>query len=1310
MGKTPIYGLGYLEPNQDLSEELDLDELRFRAIDTQTYSLYQIFGNGIIEDESNNYSSWVISVIPNDVQNIRISSGKGFVSWKAAETTAYEDVALPILPTGITSATVWVYAVTNDNTPVTKDIDFLTSLVEITDINNFVSLGGVIVTFGETTTIEPFTTGRVRISIISSLSGIINSHKHIGGSNNPSPINLAKHVQGKLSGEYIENLDISTVTKGTLSAERLPQIDHKTLDNIGTLTHTQIDSLLGALSLPDSSYRLSDLSMANRLQIVLAMKKQFASDSDSTQINALFYIPGIFPSRDTDTATTFRDLSLPAYITEANIYDDPGAGYDTAVNFIEAASSDSNTAFNVFFTSKNNFTTMLNYINGKDIGELYVNSNIKIEGTTDDNADGIFKIDTPINFTILSNAAGSDFENTAYGWNYYTKKLRNTDDTYTDTQYTLFTIPATKRDWSNVTNIGLGINLADTDSACSIYMVLLVDPTDNRISDGTLVSETIEDRANATVQTLEIKRTLPRKIFTKGTDDYATDIFINVDLSEMIELPSDRVNVVGFAFYIKTDDTSTERWNGDASPTLKLIAPASELLVDNAGDDLITLQDARLNESNGNLSALFLWNEYLYAESSRYIFRLDTGSTSATLNLYSYKITVPAGTSYTISARITDSATEDDLNSLTALDITEEATLISGTYEIVPPSSYSITLPGSGTYTSSKFNIGKWLDIVIDLYADSEGLNTPEFEELSIDYTSVGGAQSRTWNTKYDNIADDQSGWVESEYQKFNILYGPNYTEGGLTKNVLTLDKKDVGNWIYLAKSSALSALQTASTTTKSTYEDGNDNSTAVNSLSTYLTPWQIFNKSSNYGFYKPKDFRILWDESAIYADTLNDRIIHFDSAGVVKKIIQGNLRLKLVERDFMVLAAHYNPDVAVIYLPFSQCVNILDASKIKIIYDGLDISANEIAYVSSVELLTPLVSLKSSTVVIKLTSKMNKLLSSATDKRVIILAGAFSTNGTATNDSESSDNTNNISGTGSSTPGTIVGPPSGYTNSGLGDGGKPGSLSVRADLNVMDILDSPSLKRFELKGNTNLSGTVEIFDSMSKKNTFSGFQSFDFKAMADGDITEIFDYNGDGITTTLIAPPKSGQTIAQTTPIELNMLTGPVYYANIFNPISVMVNKSYQYIVAQPFVNSVIAFDYDTANSVLWTLPSTLVPFNADLLGSAYELNNGNILIALPSQSSTVLGKLMVIRRTNTDDFPIVNITLQGDAVYALPSEKSGEYYVLVDDRFNSGKNSKLLRINTSGTVVKSWNNKGLLTKPTGLNVLSNGDLLIAE
>ena len=43
MGNTPIYGFGYLEPNQDLSENIDLDELRFRAIENQTYNLYQLF-------------------------------------------------------------------------------------------------------------------------------------------------------------------------------------------------------------------------------------------------------------------------------------------------------------------------------------------------------------------------------------------------------------------------------------------------------------------------------------------------------------------------------------------------------------------------------------------------------------------------------------------------------------------------------------------------------------------------------------------------------------------------------------------------------------------------------------------------------------------------------------------------------------------------------------------------------------------------------------------------------------------------------------------------------------------------------------------------------------------------------------------------------------------------------------------------------------------------------------------------------------------------------------------------------------------
>ena len=1307
MGKTPIYGLGYLEPNQDLSENLDLDELRFRAIDTQTYSLYQIFGNGIIEDETNNYASWVLSVIPNDFQNIRVSSGKGFVSWKSAETTSYTDVALPILPTGVTSVTIWIYAVANDNTSVTKSVDFISSLFQINDTDNYVSLGGVVVTFGATTTIVPFTTGRTRISLFASLANIINQHKHIGGSNNPSPINLASHVQGKLSGEYIENLDISTVTKGTLDAERLPTIDHKNLTNIGTLTHSQIDSLLGALTLPDSSYRLSDLSMANRLQIVLTLKKQFAADSDSNQINSLFYIPGIYPNRSTDTTLTLRDLNLPVYINEANVYDTVGGGYDSGVNFIEAAASDSNTAFTRTYDTKSHFQTMYDYIIGKDLG-LYADENVKINGTTADSVDGNFTIDTPLNFSILSNAAGPDFENTIYGWNYFTKKLRNNDETYTDTQYTVFTIPKAKRDWSQVTNIGFGINLADTDSACSIYMTLLVDTLDARIKDTTLVSETIEDRANSTVQTLDIKRSVFKKIFINGTDDYDTDIFVNVDLSELIELPSDRVNIVGFAFYIKTNDIAAEKWNGDATPVLKLVAPSAELIVDVNGDELTNVITARQNEENGYLSAMFLWNEYIYASHARYIFRLDTGSSSATLNLYSYKITVPSNTSYTISARITDSSLEADLNSKTALDITAEAILSGDTYEITPPSSYTITVPGAGDVTESKFNIGRYVDIIIDLYSDFQGLNTPEFQKLNIVYSSVGGSQSRVWNKDHDDFTNGQSGWLESEYQRYNIAIGATYSDGGLDKNSLLLESvSDIGNWIYIQKNAIVSANQSNVT---STYEDGQDNSNAEFNLGYYLTPWQIFNKSTVYGFYKPKDFRILWYNTSVYADSGNDRIIHFEANGNVKRIIQGNLRLKQSERDFMVLSAHYNPDIAVIYLPFSQCVNIVDTTSIKIVYDGFDVSGNETQYVSSVELLTPLVSQKSSTVLLKLTSKFNKILKAASTKKVIILSGAFTSNGQADNASETSNSTNNLGGTGSNQGNSILTPAS-QAGSGDSKGDGSGGFVVQSINSQNKLLTSPSLKYFDVQNRILFNGSLELSGSYNlNAKTTSNFKKMDFKAFGDGDIVEIFDYNGDGISTTLIGPPKEGLTTPQSGVIELPMLQGPIYYANIYNPISINMTNSYQYVVAQPYTNSVACFDSDLANTLLWTISSSLVSYSEGKLGSAYVLNNNNVLCAVPSKSSTEKGQVLIIKRTNTKDFPITTLPQDGDCVYALPTEKSGEYYILVDDTFTSGSKSKLLRVNSSNKVIKSWNNNNLLLHPKGLSVLQNGDLLVSE
>jgi predicted nuclease of predicted toxin-antitoxin system len=223
MAKTPIYNFGYLVPNQDLSENLDLDELRFKAIDSQVYSLYQIFKNGISTNTTDNIS-WEVNTYSNTnkLTKVSISTGAGNVSWKAAETSASKDVILPVLPSGVTEARIWLYAIENTNTPVTKDVDFIASLTEINDPINYVSLGGVIVDVTNSQ-ISVFTEGRQYITIFSSIAELIKNHKHVGGSSNPAPIDLTNHVTGTLTGEYISNIDASKIST---MQERLSQGYH----------------------------------------------------------------------------------------------------------------------------------------------------------------------------------------------------------------------------------------------------------------------------------------------------------------------------------------------------------------------------------------------------------------------------------------------------------------------------------------------------------------------------------------------------------------------------------------------------------------------------------------------------------------------------------------------------------------------------------------------------------------------------------------------------------------------------------------------------------------------------------------------------------------------------------------------------------------------------------------------------------------------------------------------------------------------------------------------------------------------------
>ena len=300
MNQTPIYQLGYFVPNMIMGDNLDLDSNRFKTIENQLFNIYNIFGNGVLavfDENGKQLPSWNLSTVPSQ-RTIQVSTGKGHINYKYAETNTEVNLDLT-LPGGATSGTFvyYFYATANVNTPVDKSADFIYSLVQIQDKVNYVGLGAaqlVVNTDGSfvLTAYNDAEHGRQDISLYTSLTSLVKNHLHIGGPNNPSPIDLVSHVTGFLSSDNIDNLDLSKVTKGTLDANRLPVINHNSLTNIGTLTHDQIDSLLASLQYPDQNYSLSDYGIVNRLQIILALKKQTGFfNIDGEQLNSIFYVP-----------------------------------------------------------------------------------------------------------------------------------------------------------------------------------------------------------------------------------------------------------------------------------------------------------------------------------------------------------------------------------------------------------------------------------------------------------------------------------------------------------------------------------------------------------------------------------------------------------------------------------------------------------------------------------------------------------------------------------------------------------------------------------------------------------------------------------------------------------------------------------------------------------------------------------------------------------------------------------------------------------------------------------------------------------
>lgn len=280
---TENYKLGSFESGEPLSP-LE-DSRRFLTIDRQLLGLFQVFGNGVI-------SGWDLSSTGGLA--VSVTPGRAHVGFLAAQTTVPR-----LVDELVPNATNYIYAQVIETTRFNRDVRMFSDTTFTTN-NGLILLGAAITNASGVTSID--TTQRDDISFIETIETLINQHRHRGGDDSPSKIDLSSEVTGQLPSFRIDSVDASKVTSGRFAPARLPTIDHGDLLNSGILTHPQLDSFVRNLS-NDNVRLLGELSSTNLLQAWLALKHIW-HDTDEFTFNMLAMIPGITPDSFSDLQAT----------------------------------------------------------------------------------------------------------------------------------------------------------------------------------------------------------------------------------------------------------------------------------------------------------------------------------------------------------------------------------------------------------------------------------------------------------------------------------------------------------------------------------------------------------------------------------------------------------------------------------------------------------------------------------------------------------------------------------------------------------------------------------------------------------------------------------------------------------------------------------------------------------------------------------------------------------------------------------------------------------------------------------------------
>jgi len=696
---TEYYRLFYAGPNTDTSLYPLGDKERWQTVEVQLLELFTMFGNGAYPN------SWGISPTVAAGPTIYIQPGSGHIYFKVAETTENSAIAL-VIPTGADIAagvTYYIYGSETLTTHYDKSITFLAFTARQTNLR-YIYLGAVTIASSPDTTSGYVVTkiedsDRDEISILSTLTKMLNEHVHLGGTN-PPKINLRTNVAGLLPGDFIESsIDAGQVTTGTFDPDRLPAISHNSLSDNGTLTHPQIDTLLASRTAVSST--LADIWGANELKMAIYMKKLFIN-FDEMLLNTFIYFPGVTSSEFVDEEGT------TAIIDEAN---------QQIVGILATpATSDF-----ITWNGENEFQAEMDSYD-LDIGD-YPDADVNASDTLvrSENIvirDGNVELDIPLGFRPIH------ARNSTVDWEV---KLESevTDagpggDVPVEVVATLYQFQRFRdsagnlspQNWGRVNNLQFGIELINPAvlEHGDVYFFLIGAALQGQ--DGRSVSVT----SGGTTYNLSFSAGVKVLDSEEQTSEYPANMkVVNVDL---LQWPT-RTAVQGFGFYVST----TGGWVPGQNFQFSLHQPPYWEM-DPDVEAYLFQADPYSVGSEGNITT-YCYNDLYYEDNGFIILRYGQ-MIPVQYDFVYWDAVIPISPSYTTQPRIY-------VRTRTAQ---QEAALIYQGWDLVPETTHEVS-------SATNENI----DIIVELNASGDGRFSPSVSSVTLYYTVSSSANSKSYST-----------------------------------------------------------------------------------------------------------------------------------------------------------------------------------------------------------------------------------------------------------------------------------------------------------------------------------------------------------------------------------------------------------------------------------------------------------------------------------------------------------------------------------------------------------------------------------